>query len=169
MSKVTKQKVQWSTKAQIILNKGKLSPILQNIEPMLATLVTTPTNGKGWVYEMKWDGFRAVSYLNNGVVQLSSNREGKMYIDFLMNRPQASVAAPYSLRPKKGATVSMPLRWEEVKKGLQPKDFTILNAIARLKEVGDIFKGVLGKGIDIAKAEKKIASIFGEEVMNKKY
>ncbi|HYO22866.1 MAG TPA: DNA ligase D [Flavisolibacter sp.] len=99
----------------------------------------------------------------------TQDREGKMYIDFLMNRPQASVAAPYSLRPKAGATVSMPLHWEEVKKGLKMKDFTIVNAPARLKETGDIFKGVLGKGIDIPKAEKKIEVLFGKEVMMKAY
>jgi bifunctional non-homologous end joining protein LigD len=99
----------------------------------------------------------------------TEDREGKMYIDFLMNRPQASVAAPYSLRPKKGATVSMPLHWEEIKKGLQMKDFTIRNATERLKSEGDVFKGVLGKGVDIQKAEKKIRVLFGEEVMSKEY
>lgn len=46
-----------------------------------------------------------------------AKRRGKMYLDFLQNRPQATIAAPYSLRPKPGATVSMPLHWEEVKKG----------------------------------------------------
>lgn len=99
----------------------------------------------------------------------TEDRDGKMYLDFLMNRPQASIAAPYSLRPKPGATVSMPLHWEEIKKGLQMKDFTIVNATARLKEVGDIFKGVLGKGIDLVKAEKKIEALFGKEVMGKEY
>jgi bifunctional non-homologous end joining protein LigD len=92
-----------------------------------------------------------------------------MYIDFLMNRPQASVAAPYSLRPKKGATVSMPLHWDEVKKGLKMQQFTILNATERLKEMGDIFKGVLGKGIDLKKAEKNIETLFGAAVMSKEY
>ncbi|ALL07859.1 DNA ligase [Pedobacter sp. PACM 27299] len=78
-----------------------------------------------------------------------ANRRGKMYLDFLQNRPQATIAAPYSLRPKPGATVSMPLHWEEVKKGLQMKDFTIFNAVARANEMGDIFRPVLGKGIDL--------------------
>jgi bifunctional non-homologous end joining protein LigD len=73
-------------------------------------------------------------------------RKGKMYLDFLQNRPQATLAAPYSLRPKPGATVSMPLHWGEVKKGLKMTDFTIKNAPARIKEVGDIFKPVLEKG-----------------------
>ncbi|MBB5639142.1 bifunctional non-homologous end joining protein LigD [Pedobacter cryoconitis] len=89
-----------------------------------------------------------------------ANREGKMYLDFLQNRPQATIAAPYSLRPKPGATVSMPLYWEEVKKGLKMKDFTIFNAPARVNEKGDIFKPVLEKGIDLIKIlkNKKINS-----------
>ncbi|MCA1801665.1 MAG: non-homologous end-joining DNA ligase, partial [Rhodothermaceae bacterium] len=60
-------------------------------------------------------------------------RKGKIYIDFLQNRPHATVAAPYSLRPKPGATVSMPLHWDEVKKGLKMSDFTIYNALDRIK------------------------------------
>ena len=81
----------------------------------------------------------------------TAKRGGKMYLDFLQNRPQATIAAPYSLRPKPGATVSMPLHWDEVKAGLKMKDFTIFNAIDRIKETGDIFKPVLGKGIDLKK------------------
>ena len=86
----------------------------------------------------------------------TAKRKGKIYIDFLQNRNQATLAAPYSLRPKPGATVSMPLHWEEVKKGLKMKDFTIENALARVRENGDIFKGVLGKGANIKQALKKM-------------
>jgi bifunctional non-homologous end joining protein LigD len=89
------------------------------------------------------------------------NRKGKMYLDFLQNRPGATIAGPYSLRPKPGATVSMPLDWDEVKPGLTMKDFTIFNSIDRLKETGDLFKGVLGKGIDLSKAVKKAKEVFG--------
>lgn len=53
----------------------------------------------------------------------------------------------------------MPLHWEEVTKGIKITDFNIFNAIDRLKNEGDIFKGVLGKGIDLKKALKKIESI----------
>jgi bifunctional non-homologous end joining protein LigD len=90
----------------------------------------------------------------------TADRKGKMYIDFLQNRPQATVSAPYSLRPKPGATVSMPLHWEEVKKGMKMTDFTIFNAVDRIKEVGDIFKPVIGKGISIEKALKKVKTVF---------
>lgn len=93
--------------------------------------------------------------------RMVANRKGKMYLDFLQNRPGATIAGPYSLRPKPGATVSMPLDWDEVKPGMRMKDFTIFNALDRLKETGDLFKGVLGKGIDLAKAIGKAKEIFG--------
>ncbi|MGN7885923.1 DNA ligase D [Dyadobacter endophyticus] len=83
------------------------------------------------------------------VERLTKNRKGKLYIDYLQNRPKATLAAPYSVRPKPGATVSMPLHWDEVKKGLQLKDFTIYNAIERIQLEGDLFKPVLGEGIDL--------------------
>ena len=92
--------------------------------------------------------------------RMVAKRHGKMYLDFLQNRPGATIAGPYSLRPKVGATVSMPLHWDEVKPGLTMKDFTIFNSIDRLKVEGDLFKGVLGKGIDLEKTIKKAQSIF---------
>ncbi|AWH86595.1 DNA ligase D [Flavobacterium album] len=88
------------------------------------------------------------------------NREGKMYLDFLQNRPNATISCPYSLRPKPGATVSMPLHWEEVKPGLSMKDFTIKNAIARARGEGDLFKGTFGKGIDMKKALSKAQGLL---------
>ncbi|MEO8819653.1 MAG: DNA ligase D [Ginsengibacter sp.] len=92
------------------------------------------------------------------IARMVNNRDGKMYIDFLQNRPQATLAAPYSVRPKPGATVSMPLHWEEVKKGLKMTDFTIKNSIARMRCEGDIFKPVLGKGINMKTCLKKLES-----------
>jgi len=90
------------------------------------------------------------------IERLTKARKNKLYIDFLQNRPKATLAAPYSVRPKPGATVSMPLYWEEVKKGLTMKDFTIKNAMDRIKSEGDIFKPVLGKGIDLNKILEKL-------------
>ena len=84
-----------------------------------------------------------------------------MYLDFLQNRPGATIAGPYSLRPKIGATVSMPVHWDEVKSGLTMKHFTIFNSIERLNAEGDLFKGVLGKGIDLEKTIKKAQGVFG--------
>lgn len=88
------------------------------------------------------------------IERIVKNRKGKMYIDFLQNRPQATVSAPYSVRPKSGATVSMPLHWDEIKKGLKMTDFNIHNSIERIRSIGDIFKPVLGKGINLEKVIK---------------
>ncbi|MEN5232449.1 DNA ligase D [Sphingobacterium faecium] len=90
------------------------------------------------------------------IERMTSKRKGKIYIDYLQNRPGATLAAPYSVRPKPGATVSMPLHWDEVKKGLKMQDFTIENALERIKAEGDIFKAVLGKGVNLKTVLQKI-------------
>lgn len=119
--------------------------------------------GAKYTYEESKEFARAIAKLVHEqlprfttIERVVKARKGKMYIDFLQNRPQATVSAPYSVRPKPGATVSMPLHWEEVKKGLKMTDFTIHNAMDRIREVGDIFKPVLGKGINMQKALKNI-------------
>lgn len=84
------------------------------------------------------------------------HRKNKIYLDYLQNREGQTLAAPYSVRPTPTATVSMPLDWSEVKAGLKPTDFTIKNALARLKRHGDVWKPVLGKGIDLAAILKRL-------------
>jgi len=97
------------------------------------------------------------------IERLTSKRRGKIYLDFLQNRPQATLAAPYSVRPKAGAPVSMPLQWTEVKKGLKITDFNIRNAMTRIRRRGDIFSPVLKKGIDMKTAIRKLEAIWNKE------
>jgi bifunctional non-homologous end joining protein LigD len=120
--------------------------------------------GAKYTYEQSKEFARVVATLVQkeipkftSIERMVQKRKGKMYIDFLQNRPQATVAAPYSLRPKPGATVSMPLHWEEVKKGLKMSDFTIYNALERIRSEGDIFKAVLGKGINLEKVIREFS------------
>lgn len=88
---------------------------------------------------------------------LKKRGDTKIYLDYLQNRKSQTIASVYSLRPKKGATVSMPLEWKEVKKGLDPKQFTIFNALKRIEKKPDLFKDVLGPGISIEKCLKALA------------
>jgi len=88
-----------------------------------------------------------------------AKRKGKIYLDFLQNRETQTAAAPYSLRPKPGMPVSTPLHWEEVKKGLTPTTYNMDNIFDRLKSEGDLFKGVMGKGINLDQVLKKIESL----------
>ncbi|WP_226064791.1 DNA ligase D [Kaistella polysaccharea] len=83
---------------------------------------------------------------------LKKRSKDKIYLDYLQNRSGQTLASVYSIRPKTGAPVSMPLDWDELKQGLQPTDFNIYNALERIKKNGDLFKPVLGKGIDMLKA-----------------
>lgn len=87
-------------------------------------------------------------------------RRDKIYIDFLQNRPIQTICAPYSVRPKPGATVSAPLHWDEIKKGLKTAQFTIDNMAARVKAEGDLFKGVLGSGINLNEVLKTLTSMM---------
>lgn len=79
-------------------------------------------------------------------------RGKKIYLDYLQNRKGQTLAAAYCVRPKPGATVSAPLNWEEVKPGLEMLDYTLKTMPGRIDKIGDIFKEVLGKGIDMEAA-----------------
>ena len=54
------------------LKSGKRSKMPGKIKPMLATLVNEPFDDPDWTYEVKWDGYRSIAYVNNGNVELSS-------------------------------------------------------------------------------------------------
>ncbi len=80
------------------------------------------------------------------------SRNGKIYLDYLQNRRGQTLASAYCVRPKKGAPVSAPLLWKEVKSGLEILDFTLNNILDRVEKVGDLFLPVLGEGIDMEEA-----------------
>ncbi|AKK72139.1 ATP-dependent DNA ligase [Chryseobacterium gallinarum] len=90
---------------------------------------------------------------------LQKRDQKKIYLDYLQNRTGQTLASAYSLRPKQGASVSMPLDWDELKLGVKPTDFNIHNALDRIKDKGDLFKPVLGKGIDMMKALELLQNI----------
>lgn len=109
------------------------------------------------IVEMAQQDPRIASFTS--LVRTPAKRKKKIYLDFLQNREIQTLAAPYSIRPRPGATVSTPLYWEELKKGLKPGIFTMLNIFDRLKREGDLFKPVLGKGIDLEKVIKRMETM----------
>jgi bifunctional non-homologous end joining protein LigD len=78
-------------------------------------------------------------------------RKNKIYLDFLQNRRGQTLAAPYSVRPRPGATVSTPLEWKEVNRKLSPSQFTMKNILKRLDKKGDLWTPVIGEGADLNK------------------
>jgi bifunctional non-homologous end joining protein LigD len=74
----------------------------------------------------------------------------EVYVDFLQNIRGKTVASVYSPRPRPGAPVSTPLKWEEFKKPIDPKAFTIKTIFKRLDKFGDLFEKALTDRQDIA-------------------
>jgi len=90
-----------------------------------------------------------------------TKRGDKVYLDYLQNRHGQTIVAPFSVRPLPGATVSMPLRWDEVVDGLNPKDYTILNAIERMERLGtDPVAPVLSEIPDLAGALERLSGLL---------
>jgi bifunctional non-homologous end joining protein LigD len=86
---------------------------------------------------------------------LANRKAGRVYLDYQQNARGKSVVAPYSVRARPRATVSAPLDWGEVRRGLQPNTFTMPTMRRRLEAKGDLFSAVLGPGqaLETARAE----------------
>lgn len=69
-----------------------------------------------------------------------SKKPGTVYIDYLQNSHGRTMVCPYSLRATSQATVSMPLDWREVKKGLKPEKFSLFTVA---KSESNPWKGML--------------------------
>ena len=89
-----------------------------------------------------------------------ADRQKKVYLDYLQNGRGKTLASAYSVRPKPGAFVSMPLDWTEVNSKLVPGLFTMNNTLKRLEKKGDLFKEVLGIGINIEKILSQLQKLY---------
>lgn len=75
-------------------------------------------------------------------------REGRIYIDYAQHAAGKSLAAPYSPRGRKEATVSTPLTWEEVRSGVDPRSFHLMNIEERLRGIGDLMASIPPQNLD---------------------
>jgi bifunctional non-homologous end joining protein LigD len=65
---------------------------------------------------------------------------GRVLVDYNQNAWGRTLASVYSVRPTPLATVSMPVRWDEVADGVEIEDFRIDNVVARIARVGDLWR-----------------------------
>jgi len=87
------------------------------------------------------------------------DREGKVYVDTLQNGHGRLLVAPFSVRPLPGGPVSMPLRWRELSGRLDPRRYTLRNAPARLKRLGeDPLAALLAEAPDWGAALARLAA-----------
>jgi bifunctional non-homologous end joining protein LigD len=96
------------------------------------------------------------------IERVVKKRGGKVYVDFLQNGHGKLLVAPYSTRPLPGAPVSAPLRWSEVKPGLDIGRFTIATLPRRLRTMkDDPLKPVLDLEPDLVGALERLAERLG--------
>jgi bifunctional non-homologous end joining protein LigD len=89
---------------------------------------------------------------------LKKKREGVL-VDHRQNGWGKTIASVYSVRPKPGAPVSTPLRWEELTGDVRPRDFTMAVALNRLEEHGDLFEPVLQDPRPLAPAQRALDKV----------
>ncbi|HET9508702.1 MAG TPA: non-homologous end-joining DNA ligase [Gaiellaceae bacterium] len=98
---------------------------------------------------------------NPGVVTtewLKAKRDGVL-VDYHQNGQGKTIASAYSVRPKPGAPVSTPLRWEELTPGLDPSRFTMAAVLERVEEHGDLFEPVLRGGQSLGAALRRAGPV----------
>ena len=66
-----------------------------------------------------------------------AKRQGKIFIDYLRNARGATFIAPYSTRAREGATVALPLTWDELTDDFTPEDIGMKSVIARVMKGGE--------------------------------
>jgi len=74
---------------------------------------------------------------------IAKRPRGRVFVDYNQNAWGKTLASVYSVRPTKNATVSTPVTWDEIERGIRPEDFTMDVTLARVKEHGDLWKGLL--------------------------
>ncbi|PKM49470.1 MAG: DNA polymerase domain-containing protein [Firmicutes bacterium HGW-Firmicutes-7] len=66
-------------------------------------------------------------------------RDMRLYFDYLQMWKGKTMISAYSPRAVKSGAISTPVTWEELKMGMQPSDFNLMNMIDRIKKKGDLF------------------------------
>jgi bifunctional non-homologous end joining protein LigD len=77
--------------------------------------------------------------------RVAARPKGRVVVDYKQNAWGQTLASIYSVRPKPLATVSTPVTWKEVEKGIRLEDFRIDNVRQRIAKVGDLWKPLLAK------------------------
>ena len=75
--------------------------------------------------------------------RVAKRPRGRVLVDYNQNRWGSTLASIYSVRPRPEATVSTPVTWREIDKGVRIEDFTMANVPARIAKIGDLWKPLL--------------------------
>jgi bifunctional non-homologous end joining protein LigD len=95
---------------------------------------------------------------------IKAERGDRILIDTGRNGMGATFAAAYAVRPKPGAPVSAPCRWEEIERGdVQPRSFDLRGMKERLDAVGDLWAGIAGQQTSLRAPKAALESMLTED------
>jgi bifunctional non-homologous end joining protein LigD len=77
--------------------------------------------------------------------RVANRPRGRVLVDYNQNAWGRTLASIYSVRPRPEATVSTPVTWKEIERGLRIEDHTVANVSARVNRLGDLWKPLTGK------------------------
>ena len=83
--------------------------------------------------------------LLTAIYQVSKRPKGRILVDYNQNAWGRTLASVYSVRPRERPTVSTPVQWKELERGIAMEDFRIDNVPARVRKIGDLWKPLLVK------------------------
>ncbi len=108
-------------------------------------IVRGPTQKQVWTFAKALAHALAAKHptLLTAEYRIAERPAGRVLVDYNQNAWGRTLASIYSPRPKPRASVSTPLTWREVEKGVKIEDFRIDNVPARLKKLGDLWKPLL--------------------------
>ncbi len=105
-------------------------------------IVRGPTQNQVWGFAREFA--ESLAQLHAEVItaeyRVAKRPKGHVLVDYNQNAWGRTLASVYSVRPKPRATVSTPVTWEEVERGIRVEDFRMDNVPARVKELGDLWK-----------------------------
>jgi bifunctional non-homologous end joining protein LigD len=106
-----------------------------------------PDQKQVWAFAKRFSKELAVRHpkIVTAEYRVAKRPAGRVLVDYNQNAWNRTLASVYSVRPKPLATVSAPVTWKEVERGIRLEDFTMLNVPKRLKKVGDLWKPLLAK------------------------
>ena len=106
-----------------------------------------PTQKQVWTFAKEFAYALALAFAEtvDGDLPGFERPKGRVLVDYNQNAWGRTLASVYSVRPKEVPSVSTPVTWKEVERGIKIDDFRIDNVPARVKRLGDLWKPMLAK------------------------
>jgi len=106
-----------------------------------------PTQKQVWAFAKEFSHALAAQapQLVTAIYKVSKRPKGRVLVDYNQNAWGRTLASIYSVRPRPKATVSTPVKWSEVERGISIDDFRMDNVPARVRRLGDLWQPLLAK------------------------